>query len=408
MSIRVFEGFGGVTLVADTFGHEEHPCVLLLPGATQTRKVWEEAAKALANAGRYVVSVDLRGHGESGYASDGRYDADAYVNDLKAILSQLSSRPVIVGSTLGGWIALTTLGEADTPLATGIVLTNPPSAINAENLQRFTDATAQENATGIQNDDFDKTLLKGGFDFESFSSRFNQAASKIRLPVLVVRGEKSLLSSTEMLASLANTIPNAETAEIAGAGHYVAFDNDEFNAVLLAFLERRIPREPSEYVSGSDPRTLRDAMGCFASGITVVTTKDENGKPVGLTANSFTSVSLDPPLVLVCLGKNVGSLPAFNGAEAFAVNILHTGQQPISNLFASKGKDRFTETDWQTWDKNVPIISNSLANFECIKTAEIEQGDHILFIGEVVRARFDPRRDPLLYSSGKYRRLHFD
>ena len=260
----------------------------------------------------------------------------------------------------------------------------------------------------VRNNQFDKALADGGFDFESFSSRFNQAATKIKLPVLVVRGEESLLSSPETLQSLANTIPNAETEEIAGAGHYVAFDNEEFNAVLLAFLERRIPREPPEYVTGSDSRTLRDAMGCFASGITVVTTKDENGNPVGLTANSFTSVSLDPPLVLVCLGKNVGSLPAFNGAESFAVNILHTGQQPISNLFASKGKDRFKETDWQTWDKDVPIINNSLANFECIKTAEIEQGDHILFVGEVVRARFDPRRDPLLYSSSKYRRLHFD
>lgn len=149
-------------------------------------------------------------------------------------------------------------------------------------------------------------------------------------------------------------------------------------------------------------------MGCFATGITIITTTDASSQPVGLTANSFSSVSLDPPLVLACLGKTVGSIAAFEAAPSFAINVLHMGQQPLSNLFASKGVDRFADTDWETWDLNVPIIKSSLASFECRKTNQIEQGDHTIFVGEVVRAKFEPRRDPLLYFSGKYRRLHFN
>lgn len=399
-----FVGFGGVGLVADAYGSEDHPCVVLLPGLTQTRQEWSDAARALAKAGRYVISLDLRGHGESDRPVDCNYTLDAFIGDLMAVLAQLESRPVIVGSNFGGWIALAAVGSALAPIATGLVLTNPPPEF-----QNFSDESVAEVVRErALSDNFDHGLFDGGFDFIDLQGRLEPAAKNLKFPTLLVRGTESALSSSQATQRLASLIPEVEISEIEGAGHYVAFDkSDEFNAILLEFLESHIPHQPPEYISGSDPRTLRDAMGCFATGITVVTTTDESHLPIGLTANSFSSVSLDPPLVSICLGKYVGSLDAFKAADAFAVNVLHTGQQPVSNTFASKGVDRFAEVDWHTWDKGVPIIEGSLASFECVKTDMFDQGDHIIFVGEVVRVKFEPHRDPLLYFSGKYRRLHF-
>ncbi len=409
MPTRNFTGFGGLKIVADIYGDENDPSVLLLPGGMQTRHVWKQAARLMAQAGRFVICPDLRGHGDSDISEDGNYTLDSFIADLIAILAQLSSRPVIVGSTFGGWIALTALGEAEVPLATGLVLTNPPPEISSDNAKTLTRTVGKRIDEQSENDTFDQKILDGGFDFVDLETRLHNAAKHLKCPTLIVRGtddQTSLPQSTDVLADL---VADCEVAEIEGGGHYVAFDNaDDFNAVLLEFVERHIPREPPEYISGSDARTLRDAMGCFATGITVITTIDPKGKPVGLTVNSFSSVSLDPALVLVCLDQGANTLSAFQNAKAFAVNILHIGQQPISNLFATKDADRFSNIDWEKWNQGVPIIANSLANFECITRNMIKQGDHIIFVGEVVRAKFEQRRDPLLYYSGKYRRLHFN
>jgi flavin reductase (DIM6/NTAB) family NADH-FMN oxidoreductase RutF/pimeloyl-ACP methyl ester carboxylesterase len=376
----------------------------LLPGITQTRKVWVSAAKALAQAGRYVISLDLRGHGGSDSPKDCNYSLEAFMGDLVAVLAQLESRPVVVGSNFGGWIGLAALGNTSAPIATGLVLTNPPpefQSLNNESIAK----TVSERASS---EDFDQGLFAGGFDFIELQNKLEPAAKSLKLPTLLVRGIDSQVSSSSATQRFADLIPQAEVSEIEGAGHYVAFDkSDEFSALVLEFLERHVPHQPPQYVSGSDSRTLRDAMGCFATGITVVTTLDEAKTPIGLTVNSFSSVSLDPPLVSVCLDNHAGSLDVFRAAQSFAINVLHTGQQSISNLFASKGVDRFAGVDWSTWERNVPIIEGSLASFECIKKDMIIQGDHSIFIGEVVRAKFEPHRDPLLYFGGKYRRLHF-
>jgi flavin reductase (DIM6/NTAB) family NADH-FMN oxidoreductase RutF len=163
-----------------------------------------------------------------------------------------------------------------------------------------------------------------------------------------------------------------------------------------------------EYRTGHDPRTLRDALGCFATGVTVVTCLDEGGRPVGLTANSFTSVSLDPPLLLVCIGKTTASASALVRASHFAVNVLQTGQQPASIRFSTRAEDRFGTTPWSRGEAGAPILQNSLGVFECDAHAVHDGGDHHILIGQVVKASFDASLDPLLYFRGKYRRLHFD
>jgi flavin reductase (DIM6/NTAB) family NADH-FMN oxidoreductase RutF len=166
--------------------------------------------------------------------------------------------------------------------------------------------------------------------------------------------------------------------------------------------------EKHEYRSGHDPRTLRDALGCFATGVTVVTCLGAEGAPAGLTVNSFTSVSLDPPLLLVCLAKSAASAGALIEASHFAVNVLQTGQQPASIRFSTRDEDRFGTTPWSCGEAGAPILAESLGVFECERHAVHDGGDHHILIGRVVKASFDASLDPLLYFRGKYRRLHFD
>ncbi|MFL6764710.1 MAG: flavin reductase family protein [Sphingomicrobium sp.] len=163
-----------------------------------------------------------------------------------------------------------------------------------------------------------------------------------------------------------------------------------------------------EYRSGHDPRTLRDALGCFATGVTVVTCLGADGSPAGLTVNSFTSVSLDPPLLLVCLARKATSAAALIAASHFAVNVLQTGQQPASIRFSTRDEDRFGTTPWACGEAGAPILNDSLGVFECERRAVHEGGDHHILVGEVVKASFDASVDPLLYFRGRYRRLHFD
>jgi flavin reductase (DIM6/NTAB) family NADH-FMN oxidoreductase RutF/pimeloyl-ACP methyl ester carboxylesterase len=401
-----FTGFGGLSLSAELYGSEDDPAVVLLHGGAQDKSVWRPAASALALTGRFVICLDLRGHGESDWAPDGRYDLDAHVADLRAILASLESRPVIVGASLGGWIAIAALGEDRGHLCTGLVLVESPPRIEESELRRV--RASMRSLSQAQESKWDPRILTE-YPADALEPRLSAAASLITVPTLVIRGAHSTLTSSAAAHELARLIRNVECVEIEGAGRQVAFAQaDAFNAVLLDFLERKVPREAPEYRDGSDVRTLRDALGCFATGVTIVTARDDSGRPIGLTANSFTSVSLDPPLLLVCLARTSSSLPTLEHRDNFAVNVLHIGQQPTSTLFARKDEERFAMTSCENWETGVPIIKGSLSSFECARHAMYDGGDHLILIGRVLRVRFEPRRDPLLFFRGRYRRLHFN
>ena len=401
-----FKGFGGTRIDADVRGDEDAPPVLLIHGAGQTRRHWDDVAAALEMAGRRVINLDLRGHGSSEWPSDGRYEFDAFVDDVKAVLAQMSVRPVVVAATLGGWLAMVALGEEGTHLAAGLVLVDTPPGADGERAKTVGDALRRAGAERIS-PEWDPRVLDG-IDISAVPERLLAAASKLALPVLFVRGSTSDLADEASSADFVAAIPGAEFAEVEGAVHLRAADRVEaFNGVLLDFLERRIPLAAPEFREGSDARTFRDALGCFATGVTIVTAMGEDGLPIGLTANSFTSVSLDPPLLLVCIANNAGSAAVLEAADRFAVNVLQIGQQPTSNRFASKAEDRFGATPWEVGEFGTPVLTGSLASFECVRHAVHEGGDHFVLIGRVLKARFEPRRDPLLYFRGKYRRLHF-
>jgi flavin reductase (DIM6/NTAB) family NADH-FMN oxidoreductase RutF len=153
-----------------------------------------------------------------------------------------------------------------------------------------------------------------------------------------------------------------------------------------------------------DQRHFRDVMGTFATGVTIVTTM-VNGAAHGITANSFSSVSLDPPLVLFCLGRSSTNFEAFMAADCFAVNILAAGQDALSTRFAVYEGDRFEGVPWQPWETGSPVLDGVVAVADCLCEAKHDAGDHIVMIGRAVRAEALSNTPPLLYHRGKYAQI---
>ena len=150
-----------------------------------------------------------------------------------------------------------------------------------------------------------------------------------------------------------------------------------------------------------DPLDLRRALGTFATGVTVVTTVDGDGAPRGFTANSFTSVSLEPPLILVCLAKSASSCPVFTSAQSYAVNILSEEQKSVSTVFSSRSEDRFAAIDWSTRTTGCPVIDGVVAWLDCRMHDVIDAGDHVILIGHIVDYDY-AAASPLGYCRGAY------
>jgi 3-hydroxy-9,10-secoandrosta-1,3,5(10)-triene-9,17-dione monooxygenase reductase component len=155
----------------------------------------------------------------------------------------------------------------------------------------------------------------------------------------------------------------------------------------------------------SDARSFRSALGSFVTGVTIVTTRDPDDADVGLTANSFNSVSLEPPMVLWSLALNSTHLPAFRNATWWAVHILASSQETLSARFASKGADKFAGLTVARGPGDIPLLEGCAARFICRTAFEYEGGDHAIFVGEVLS--FDRAgHPPLVYHQGRYGRVH--
>lgn len=156
-----------------------------------------------------------------------------------------------------------------------------------------------------------------------------------------------------------------------------------------------------------DPLALRQALGTFVTGVTIVTARGPGGQPVGLTVSSFNSVSLDPPLVLWSLALKSASLPFFREARAWAVHVLAVGQEDVSARFATPGADRFAGLALTDGPEGAPQLPHFAARFGCEATFEYEGGDHAIFVGHVDNLQ---RREaePLVYHGGRYGRVRED
>jgi 3-hydroxy-9,10-secoandrosta-1,3,5(10)-triene-9,17-dione monooxygenase reductase component len=153
-----------------------------------------------------------------------------------------------------------------------------------------------------------------------------------------------------------------------------------------------------------DQNEYRRTLSTFATGITIVTTRDSYERPVGITVNSFNSVSLDPPLILWSLGRQARSFAAFNDSEFWAVHILSAHQENLSRRFAMSGEDKFSGIDLHSGLGNLPLLTDCCARFQCKTAFKHEAGDHLIFIGEVLD--FDRSNlPPLVFQAGSYAML---
>lgn len=173
---------------------------------------------------------------------------------------------------------------------------------------------------------------------------------------------------------------------------------------------------PADSLTMPPPRTaqppsfssqeFRAALGMFATGVTIVTARTADGQPIGLTANSFNSVSLDPPLVLWSLAQAAASLPAFRAGSHYAINVLAADQRDLAERFALKGADRWAGVASSTGIGGAPLLTGAAATFECFNRSRYEEGDHLIFVGEVERCGWREGASPLLFHGGRFYTEH--
>ncbi|UVL86386.1 flavin reductase family protein [Pseudomonas sp. B21-028] len=151
-----------------------------------------------------------------------------------------------------------------------------------------------------------------------------------------------------------------------------------------------------------DPRELRNLLGKFATGVTVITTRAADGRNVGMTANSFSSVSLDPPLVLWSISRNAPSLTDYLACGHFAINILGADQHDISGHFARPAPDKFSGVAFREGEAGVPLLDGVIATLVCRNVTQYEGGDHLIFLGQIEQYRHGAG-EPLVFHCGQYR-----
>ncbi|MCK9990604.1 MAG: hypothetical protein RugAbin2_01618 [Rugosibacter sp.] len=151
-----------------------------------------------------------------------------------------------------------------------------------------------------------------------------------------------------------------------------------------------------------DPKQFRNALGSFATGVTIITTRDGQGGAIGVTANSFNSLSLDPPLVLWSIGKKAFSFPAFSAAKHFAVHVLAADQQALSDRFARPSTEKFDGVEYAHGLGEVPLFPGCAAVFECTTDQFVDGGDHVIMIGRVERFTVNEEALPLMFFRGRY------
>ena len=275
----------GITLVGDAWGDPSHPPVLLLHGGGQTRHAWGDTAQALAERGWYVVALDLRGHGESDWAPNGRYAFEDFASDLGGVVRNLSRPPAVVGASLGGMVALLAQGQAIEPLFSAVVLVDIAPDVEPEGIRRVVGfmlahpegfSSIEEAADAISGylphrdrpedlGGLERTLRRGddgryrwrwdvrllterddlalvaAGDIDELATqmrnRLTEAARRLEVPTLLVRGALSDVVSERGTRDFLGLVPHARHVDVPGAGHMVAGDrNDAFTAAVVDFL----------------------------------------------------------------------------------------------------------------------------------------------------------------------------
>lgn len=392
--------------------------LLLIHGVGLNADAWAPQIDALADTHR-VIALDMPGHGESMAPSDGSSIAD-YGAQAIALLDALGiGQTNVVGHSMGGLVALAmALDHPDRVLRVGVLNSVYERSSEA---RRAVEVRAAEIALAGSCGDIEQPINRWLGDVETplhgqmrhWLSTMNPAAyavayrnfatgdrlfsgrlEKLGIPALFATGSDDPNSTPQMADAMAAAAPRGKSAVLHGQRHVMNLVDPEGTNRLIRDLL-------SQPLTPVDPKSLRNAFGSFMTGVTVVTTVEPNGEPRGFTANSFTSVSLDPPLLLICIAKTALSCPVFSKAPGFVVNILAEDQKDTSGIFASKRPDKFAAVDWRQSDNGLPVITGSLSWFDCARREVIDAGDHIILLGAI--RDFGTRdANPLGYARGGY------
>jgi flavin reductase (DIM6/NTAB) family NADH-FMN oxidoreductase RutF len=154
-----------------------------------------------------------------------------------------------------------------------------------------------------------------------------------------------------------------------------------------------------------EARAFRNSLGLFATGVCVVSATTAEGEPMGLTVNSFASVSLNPPLILWSLDKGSDTMPVFETVTAFTINVLGDGAKDLSQRLSRKGQHGLHDGEWRAGATGAPVLTDAIAHFDCIVSARHDGGDHVILVGEVRAHAHRDHAQPLLYYRGRYREL---
>jgi (E)-2-((N-methylformamido)methylene)succinate hydrolase len=419
--------------------------VILIHGVGMDSSIWSLQIEALAQ-GHDVIAYDMLGHGGTTLPPTDARLSD-YADQLLSLMDRLDlDKAHVVGHSMGALVALefalTHAARCRSVTALNAVYCRTPeqrAAVEARALA-LADGAASSSADGAlarwfgnpvpahlaARADMVRNLLSsvdpvGYARTYSLFARSDDAhrgrLETLAVPSLFATGELDPNSTPAMSEAMAAAAPNARCEILRGERHVMALTaTATVNHNLRAFIDavesreyRQADRAPAfkgvppmaDQPLSIDPKAFRQALGAFVTGVTVVSTLEPDGAPRGFTANSFASVSLDPPLVLVCIAKTASSYPVFSRAAHFSISVLAEAQKDISSLFASKASDKFALAPWRRGATGSPIIDGAAAWFDCRHRNIVEAGDHIILIGEVVG--FDhSSASPLGYCRGAY------
>ncbi len=394
----------------------EGEALLLIHGVGLNAEAWAPQIAALSETHR-VIALDMPGHGGSALAGPELAD---YVDQARALLDHLGLAAAnVVGHSMGGLVAIgLALAHPNRVLRLGVLNSVHERSPEA---RQAVEARAAEIAAHGTCGDIEQPIrrwlgagetplhqqVRGWLSainpaayacayrvFATGDRLFSGRLGALQMPSLFATGADDPNSTPQMAEAMAAAVPRGTAAVLPGQRHMM-------NLVDPQGTNRLIRDLLSQPLSAFDAKSLRQAFGSFMTGVTVVTTIAADGAPRGFTANSFTSVSLDPPLLLICIAKTAASCAVFSKTPAFAVNILAEDQKDVSVIFASKRPDKFAAVSWHGSPQGQPIITGALAWFDCARREVVDAGDHIILLG-AIRDFAAREANPLGYARGGY------
>ena len=403
--------------------------VLLIHGVGMNATIWQDQIAQMQDR-HDLIAIDMLGHGVSPLPPEHAALSD-FADQALRLLDHLGLPSVsIVGHSMGALvaleIALRSPSRVDSIVCLNAVFRRPPglaqavreraaalgthgdaAAVAATLARWFGDplpaslagaaATARAALEGVDAQGYARTYRL----FAHADAAHADALAGLTAPALFMTGSQDSNSTPAMSAAMARLAPRGQCLVLSGERHMMAIASPEkVTQHISAFLhagEAATPQADAAFDSGE----FRRALGSFLTGVTIVTTIGAEGEPRGFTANSFTSVSLEPPLVLVCIAKKALGHSAFSTSKGFAINILSESQKPHSGIFASKAADKFAAVAWQPGQTGNPLIDGSVAVFDCDMQQLVDAGDHSILIGRV-RDFSHNGAQPLGYCRGTY------